>query len=222
MEKVILFGNGQVASEAYYHFLHDTPHEVVAFTVDSDYIKEDTLFGLPVLPFEDVENIYSPSNYKIQISIGYAKMNKVRAERYYEAKSKGFQLINYVNSNTITWPGSVIGENCRIGYCQIAPFAEIGNNVTITDGCIVRHHTLIKDHCYIAAGVVLSGSVTVEPYCVIGANATIRDNVTIARECMIGAGAVILKDTKESEVYMGTPAELLPISSDDLPLRISS
>lgn len=62
------------------------------------------------------------------------------------------------------------------------------------------------------------GSVTVEPYCFIGLNATIRNKIRIASHCYIGAGAVILQDTKEREVYMARPAELLPISSDDLPI----
>lgn len=35
---------------------------------------------------------------------------------------------------------------------------------------------------------------------------------------IIGAGAIILQDTKEKEVFSGKPADLLPISSDDLPL----
>ncbi|GAH14530.1 unnamed protein product, partial [marine sediment metagenome] len=33
----------------------------------------------------------------------------------------------------------------------------------------------------------------------------------------IGAGAIILADTKKKEVIFGKPADLLPISSDELP-----
>ena len=39
MGKVILFGIGQVASRAYWYLTHDSQHEVVAFTVDREYIK---------------------------------------------------------------------------------------------------------------------------------------------------------------------------------------
>jgi hypothetical protein len=41
--------------------------------------------------------------------------------------------------------------------------------------------------------------------------------VTIARECVIGAGAVIMKDTKEREVYASPRAEFLPLPSDKVP-----
>jgi len=70
----------------------------------------------------------------------------------------------------------------------------------------------------VAAHVTLSGSVTVEPYCFLGANAIIRDRVTIAEACVIGAGALILEDTQPKEVYMGRPADLLPLLSNELPL----
>lgn len=76
---------------------------------------------------------------------------------------------------------------------------------------------MIKDHCFVAAHVVISGAVTIEPNCFIGVNATIRDEITIARECVIGAGAVIMKSTKEREILIGPPAQLLAFSSNRLP-----
>jgi carbonic anhydrase/acetyltransferase-like protein (isoleucine patch superfamily) len=76
---------------------------------------------------------------------------------------------------------------------------------------------VIKDHCFVAAHVVISGAVTIEPNCFIGVNATIRDEITIARQCVIGAGAVIMKSTKEREILIGPPVQLLAFSSNRLP-----
>jgi sugar O-acyltransferase (sialic acid O-acetyltransferase NeuD family) len=217
MERVVLFGNGSVASVAYFTLTHDSPYEVAAFTVDREYIKEDTLFGLPVVPFADVESIYPPDEYKMLIAVGYIRVNRLRAEKYYQAKSMGYQLISHVSSKATTWPGLIIGENCVIGANSvIQPFVEIGNDVFIRDVSLVGHHTVIKDHCFLASGVVVSGNVTVEPYCFLGANSTIRNEITIGRECVIGAGALILEDTQKREVYMGKAANLLPIPSDKL------
>ena len=53
--KVVLFGNGQMACFAHTVLTNDSPHEVVAFTVDGAYITERTVLGLPVVPFEDIE-----------------------------------------------------------------------------------------------------------------------------------------------------------------------
>lgn len=219
MERIVLFGTGSIASDAYVDLTYDSPYEVAAFTRDREHIKQDTFFELPVVPFEDVESIYPPDEYKMLIAVGYMRLNRLRAERYHQAKAKGYQLISCVSSKAITWPGSVIGENCLIGANSIiSASAKIGNNVIIGHGSIVPHYSVIKDHCFVGSGVILSGWVTVEPYCFLGTNATVRNNVTIARECVIGAGALILEDTEERGVYMGKPADFLPISSDKLPL----
>lgn len=219
MKRVVLFGASIFASDAYVYLTHDSPYEVAAFTVDREYIKGDTLFERSVVPFEDVESIYPPDEYAMFVAVGYQRLNRFRAERYAQAKAKGYQLISYVSSKAITWPGSVIGENCLIGpNAFVSASAKIGNNVLIGPGCIVPHYTVIKDHCFVGSAVALSGRVIVEPYCFLGTNAIIRDRVTIARECVIGAGALILEDTEEQGVYMGGSAEQLPISSDELPL----
>jgi sugar O-acyltransferase (sialic acid O-acetyltransferase NeuD family) len=217
MEKVVLFGNGQIASVAYFYLTHDSPYEVVAFTVDRDYLTEKEMFGLPVVPFEDVQSIYPPDRFKMYVSVSFRKVNKLRAEKYAQAKEKGYTLISYVSSKATTWPGLSIGDNCFIMENNvIQPFVKIGNNVIMWSGNHIGHHTTIQDHCFLASHVVVSGSVTVGPYCFFGVNATTRDGITIAPECVIGAGTLILKDTVEKGVYIGKPAELLSKRSDEL------
>lgn len=217
MEKVIVFGNSLFAEVIYYYLTHDSPCEVVAFAVDGKYIKEDKLFGLPVVPFESVESFFSPSEYKMIVSAGFHKVNKLRAERYYQAKQKGYQLINYISSKATTYPGSAIGDNCLIfENAVIQPFVKIGNNVTIASGAMLGHHSVLKDHSFIAPGVIILGGATVEPYCFIGAHASIKERVTVASECIVGSGVSITKNTRERGVYVGQPPELLSKSSDEL------
>lgn len=217
MEKVVIFGATEMAAMSHFYLTHDSPHEVVAFTVDQDYMKEETLCGLPVVPFEDIESIYPPGDYKMLVAIFFGKVNRTRAGKYYQVKEKGYELISYISSKATTWPGLVVGDNCFI--CEdsvIQPFVEIGNNVIISPGNMIGHHSVIKDHCFLAAHAVVLGCVTVEPYCFLGANSTIRHNVTIARECIIGAGAFINKSTQERGVYIGGSAELVPKPSNEL------
>lgn len=217
MGKIVVFGNGQVASVGYFYLTHDSPHDVVAFTVDRAYIEKDKLFGLPVVPFEEVEVLYPPREHKMLVMISYRKVNKLRAEKYYQAKEKGYEFISYVSSRATSWPGLEVGDNCFIMEENvIQPFVRIGNNVIMWSGNHIGHHSIIKDHCFLASHVVVSGSVTIEPYCFIGVNATIRDNITIAAECVIGAGALILSDTREKGVYVGKAAELIPRESNKL------
>ena len=219
MDKVVIFGTGGAATMAYFNLTHASSYEVVAFTVDREYINESTLFDLPVVPFDNIESRYPPDTYKMLVAVGYIKVNRVRAKKYYQAKEMGYQLASYVNPTVTTWPGFIIGENCRIGAnVIIQPLVEIGNNVVIAANSVIGHHTVIGDHCFLSINVTVAGSVRVKPYSFIGANSTIRNRVTIARESVIGAGSVILEDTEEKGVYMAHPADQLPISSDELSL----
>jgi sugar O-acyltransferase (sialic acid O-acetyltransferase NeuD family) len=217
VRKVILFGLGVESEMNHFYLTHDSPYEVVAFTVNQEYIKEDTRSGLPIVPFESIQTSYPPAEHKMYISMAFGKVNKSRAAKYHEAKAKGYELINYISSKAVTWPGLVIGDNCSIyENCVIQPFARIGNNVVIAPGGIVGHHNVVNDHCFLATNTVLLGNVTLEPYCFLGANSTVRDDVTVARECIIGAGVTITKNTRERGVYVNKSPELLPKPSNEL------
>jgi sugar O-acyltransferase (sialic acid O-acetyltransferase NeuD family) len=217
MEKVIIFGNSLFAELFYDCLTNDSPYEVVAFTVDRDYITEDRLFGLPVVPFGDIESIFPPSQYKMIISISFQRVNRLREEKYLQAKAKGYELVNYISSRATIWPGLVTGDNCSIGAnSSVEPFVKIGNNVTVTNSVILGHHVVLKDHTFVAPGAVILGGVTVESHSLIGANATIKEGVTIARECIIGTGVSITKNTQERGVYFNRPPELYPKRSNEL------
>lgn len=219
MSKVILFGTGKIAEVAHFYLTNDSEHEVVAFTVDKEYIKENTFQGLPVIPFEEIEKTYSQNEYKMSIPIGYKNMNKIRAEKYYAAKEKGYSFISYISTKA-TYYGTAVGENCFIFENNvIQPFTQIGDNVILWSGNHIGHHAIIENHCFIASHVVVSGSARIGEYSFLGVNSTIRDSVVVSKENLIGAGALILKDTKEKEVYSQRGTIKLPKLSDEI-LRI--
>lgn len=208
-EKVVIFGTGDIGQLAHFYFTHDSPYEVAAFTVDRDFLKEKELFGLPVIPFEEIEKSYPPDKFDMFVALSYRNINRLRAEKYIDAKRKGYRLVSYICTKSVYWGDTEIGDNCFIFENQtIQPFVKIGNDVIIWSGNHIGHHSVIGDHCFIASHVVVSGHVTIEPYCFLGVNSTIRDGITVARECVIGAGAIILKDTMEKGVYKGKATEL--------------
>jgi len=204
MSEVIIFGTGSMADIVHFYLTHDSPHDVVAFTAHGEYIKDTEKHGLPVMPYEELPASYPPDKYQMYIAVGYAKVNIIRAEIYEDAKSKGYKLITYVSSKCTRFGDTPIGDNCFILEDNtLQPFISVGNDVIMWSGNHIGHHSMIGDHCYITSHVVISGHCRVGAYSFLGVNATLRDAITIGESCVIGAGALIMKSTKEREVYVG-------------------
>src|SRR3954463_667776 len=98
MSKVVVFGIGDFARIATVYLDEDSPHEVVAFTVDQRYIEGNELLGRPVVAFEQVAERYPPGQYAALVAVGFSKVNQARAEVYGRVKELGYELITYVNS----------------------------------------------------------------------------------------------------------------------------
>lgn len=211
---IVIFGTGELAQLAHYYFTNDSLHAVVAFTVDDDFLSEETFMGLPVVGFGDLEQQYPPDNYELFVAIGYSRLNQDRAEKCREAKARAYQLSTYISSRSICYPDLEIGENCLIMEGNvIQPFVTIGDNVIIWSGSLISHHVDIGSNCFIAAKVAISGKVKIEPFCFVGVNATLRENITLARNTIIGAGALVLQSTEENQSYLGSASKKSGIPS---------
>jgi sugar O-acyltransferase (sialic acid O-acetyltransferase NeuD family) len=214
MNRVVLFGTEKMAEVAHFYLSKDSPYDVVAFTADTDFIRDKQFRGLPVVPFEEIEKHYPADEFSMFIAIGYKNLNAIRANKYKEAKDKGYRLISYINSRAVQWGEIEIGDNCFILENQvIQPWVKIGNDVILWSGNHFGHNVIIGDHCWISSHVVVSGGVSIGPRCFLGVNATIKDDVSIGKECIIGAGALILNDVIDNSVYVATPTELYPLDS---------
>ena len=93
MAKVIIFGNRDFAELAHYYLLHDSEHEVVAFSVHEAYLPaEKTFKSLPIVAFETVEKAFSPNEYHFFAPMSPQKMNTFPAEIYAQIKAKGYSF----------------------------------------------------------------------------------------------------------------------------------
>lgn len=203
MSKVVIFGAGKIADVAYFQLTNDSPHQVVAFSVDGEYLSQKEKWGLPVIAFDDVLNVYPPDDFKMLVAVGYQDLNRFRARKYEEAKAKGYELISYVSSRASNFSNVQIGDNCMIlENAVLQPCTKMGNDVFFWNGNHLGHHARIEDHCYVAGQVVISGAAVIEPYCFLGVNSTIGHEVTIGRESFIGAGALVTKNVAPKSVHI--------------------
>ncbi|MBU1990597.1 acetyltransferase [bacterium] len=217
MEKVIIFGLGNISEIANFYFSGDDKYDVVAFTIDKDFLTCDTFNELPVIAFENIEQHYPPSKFKIFIPLSYTKINKLREEKFLQAKAKGYSFVTYISPNATVATNAKIGENCFIFEDNtIQPFVEIKDNCILWSGNHIGHHSTIEENCFIASHVVVSGGVEIGQNTFIGVNATLRDHIKIGKANVIGAGSLILSDTKDNEVYMAKATEASKVPSNRL------
>ena len=214
--KIVIIGNTSNAKLAHYFFSEDSSYEVVAFSVEKEYIKENQFCGLPVVPFEDVKELYPPKSYDAFVAIGYSQMNKIREKLYGLTKSKGYFLPNYISSKCSFLTKEPIGDNNLILEDNtIQPFVKIGSNNVLWSGNHIGHDSEIKNHCFISSHVVISGFTTVENNCFLGVNSTFRDDIIIKKESLIGAGAVVMESTEEKGVYLAPkPSKIKKLSNE--------
>lgn len=213
--KLVIFGADIMAKMVHFYFSRDSNYEVVAFTVDQEYIKEEIFLGLPVLPFENIEREYPPDKFKMFIAIGPSKMNVNRETKYKNAKEKGYHLANYISPNSIC--DSVISENVFIGdFAVINPFCNIGNNNIFYEFSYIGNDVKIGDNCYFAPKSSVGTLAEIKDNSIIGIGAIINTKVIINDKTLVGASCFISKDTKASGVYGVKSASLYGCISEKL------
>jgi sugar O-acyltransferase (sialic acid O-acetyltransferase NeuD family) len=212
--RLVIVGAGEFAEIAHEYFTHDSPYEVVGFSVDREFVREDRFRGLPVLPLDEVENHFSVDTHVAFVAVTYTRLNRVRARLFRVVKAKGYQCATYVSSRAFVWHTASIGENVFIFENNVVQHGVcIGNDVVLWSGNHIGHRSEIGDHCYLASHVVVSGYCKIGESSFLGVNATLADNVTVGANCLIGAGAVVLRDAPADTIYQGTSSAASKVSS---------
>lgn len=219
MADLVIFGTGDIARLAHVYFTTDSPHRVVAFTVDRAYRTSDTFQDLPLVPFDEVVDAYPPSQYQMFIALSYAQMNAVRAAKYAEARAQGYTLASYVSSRCSYLAQEPPGDNAFILEDNtVQPFVRIGSNVTLWSGNHIGHDAVIGDHCFVSSHVVVSGHVRIGTHCFLGVNATLRNGITLGDHTLVGAGALIMKSTPARSVWVPDRTAKFAKASDQVDL----
>ena len=206
--KLVIFGNTAFAEIADEYFTHDSSYEVVAFTVNREFITESVFRGKPVIPYEEIGTHLEPSEHSMYVAVTYQQLNAVRERVVRDAKSKGFALASYVSSHAFVWRNVELGEHCFIFENNVVqPFVAIQDNVILWSGNHIGHHSIIKRNTFVSSHVVVSGFVTVGENCFLGVNASIGNNLEIGRDVWISPGVGVTKSVR--------PGTLLPLKKTE-------
>jgi sugar O-acyltransferase (sialic acid O-acetyltransferase NeuD family) len=206
--KLVILGDSAFAEIAYEYFTHDSPYDVVGFSVEQAFLKRDHLFGLPVVPFESIETHFAPGDHDFFAAITYVQLNRLRTRLFQAAKARGYRPASYISSGAFVWRNVELGEHCFIFENNVVqPFVKIRDNVVMWSGNHIGHHSVIGENCFIASHAVVSGFVNMGANCFVGVNTTFSNNVTIGKDCVFGAGALIARDVPEDKVVKAEAGE---------------
>lgn len=213
MADVVIFGAGDTAQLMAFYFKQVGEHRIVGFTVDADRFQATSFEGRPVVPWEELERHFSPSEVRLFAPISYAKLNTVRRERFFEGRSRGYRFISFIHPS-VSYYGTPVGENCLIFQgTYVMPYSQIGDNVMIWGGG-VGHHSRIGDHCFLTQAHV-SANTSLGPRCFISFSDVI-DGVTIGEACVVARGAFVTRSLPAGTVVVGAPSEVSKVPSHRL------
>jgi len=221
LKKIIIFGAGDIAEEVNNYLTLDSDFEVVAFTQDIKFIKKSSFMNKPLVPFEKIQNNFSPKNFKMFIAIGYTDFNQLRFRKYKEAKSKGYELISYISSKASLIGNQSIGDNSLIlENTSVQTTAKIGSNVFLWCNNLIGHHVVIKDNVYVAGNCVVAGSSLIGKFSFLGVNSAITHGIKIGTSSFVGANTLVNENLKKNSFCYSPPGKTIKISNPDLMKKI--
>ena len=216
MKQLVIFGAEVFADIAHYYFRNESDYRPVAFSVDGAFLKETTFQGLPVVAFEELAATFPPDSCHMFVAVGVRQVNQFRARKVAEAEGKGYRLASLLSPRAWVWPDFQLRPNTIImEYSMIQPGVEIGCDTVVWAASRIGFRARIGDHCWIACPLVADMAV-VGDYSFVGPASFVGNGVTVGKSNIIGAGAMILKDTRDNEVYKGPESAPLRVPSQRL------
>jgi len=219
-KKLVIVGTGLQAQVMHAYFKHGGEYETVAFSADRSYAKATpSMLGLPVVDILEMPSRYPAGAHEAFVAIGFRDLNGIRARFFGQVKDMGYQCASYVHQSVVRWPETSYGENVFVFEDNtVQPYVSIGDDTVLWSGNHIGHHSKIGAHCFISSHVVISGNCSVGDYSFIGVNATVRDSVQIGARNIIGPCSLILRDTRDAQVFLPKGTEARDLTSDRVKL----
>ena len=213
-KQLLIFGDSSFAEVAYECFTHDSDFEVIGFVVESAYITKSELFGLPVVPLEDLEKHFPSRDLYFYVALVYSQLNRLRTRIFLLLKSMGYRPASYFSSKASIWHNVIFGEHCFVFEDNtLQPFVRIGDNVVLWSGNHIGHHTHVHDNCFISSHVIVSGHCIIGAHSFLGVNSTLANNVALGKDNWIGPSTLVIKNTDDASLIKTDAPTASKISS---------
>jgi tetrahydrodipicolinate N-succinyltransferase len=213
LRKIVIFG-ASYAGRMMRAYVEREGDHVVAYTVDEKFLEAPTFDGLPVYPWERLEQHCPPGAVELLGPVSHYEMNSFRRDRHRQAKMRGYRLASFIHPSAQIYADHV-GEGAVILELNIVqPGARIGDGLVSWSGSVIGHDTDIEEYCF------LSGSVTVGARCRIGAGSFLsigsvtKPGITLGERCALLNGPYVPSDLPTLSVVKGRTDRPMRITSD--------
>jgi len=211
MQEIIITGNSDYARliREYVDDLED--FRCVAFTVDGAYIKENSIDGLNVVAFEEIQNFYNADSVKLVLAIGYQKLGRTRRDIFSRYCKLGYDFVNYIHPSAQIDKTAVIGKgNIFLESVIVQKHVRIGNGNLFWHRAVISHDDIIGNFNSFCPNSVICGFVKIGNCSFFGANSTVKDKIEIADFNLIGSCAYVNNNTSENQTIL--PVQCSPVN----------
>lgn len=202
MKNIVIFGDNDFGRLLKYYIDIDDQREVVAFTVNKEYLKNDEFCEVPVIAFENITEKYPPEQFEIMIAIGNSKMNDVRKKVFLECKEKGYTIASYIHSSCSIHTQDIGEGNILLENCLLYPFSKLGNGNLLWDHVLISHDCVVGDFNTFSSYADLCGYVKIGNNGYFGKHCILNDFMEISDYTLVGAAAYAKGNTKPYDVIV--------------------
>ena len=186
----VLFGYGGHARE-----VMSQMGEKMDCYVDDKYVNKYTL---PISNFDPYES-------EIMITVAEPK-EREKVVKKLPIETKYFTFIH--PTALIMDENIEIGEGSFIGaYSILTTNITVGKHSLLNRGNHIGHDTKIGDYLSMMPGSIISGNVKIGDRVYMGNNSSVREKIEICDDVTIGMNGGVVKNIKNSGVYVGLPVK---------------
>jgi UDP-3-O-[3-hydroxymyristoyl] glucosamine N-acyltransferase len=216
VKPVIVYGTTVIAKMLFFDSADNPDFHIAAFAADPEYVSGDSFLSVPLIPFDQVEQIYSPENFDMIAAVAGSSDMRGHAAYYLRAKAKGYTIRKYVSQRAVVTLGTKMGENSIVfPFAYIGPEGVIEENVIIRQNAYLGHNIGVGSHSFIGVGCQIGGGCKVGSFSYLSIGSTITDHIVLGRETLVGAGSVVINDTLPFSKVVGNPARLIGTHKDE-------
>lgn len=210
-DKCIIVGAGTYG-QVYAEYLKKK-YEIIGFIDDDQSLINKRVAGIPVIG--NLEYLLRTISRGLSVFVPIGN-TQVKRHILDQLRREGFKTPNYIDPSANIHSSVKIGKNAVyiLQGTILMPLSVIEDDVMISSGCIISHHTSIKCGSFVSFGVNIGASIVVEEDAYIGIGCTIMTGVKrVGEGSLVGAGTVVIKDVPDGATVVGNPGRIIKMKS---------